>query len=41
LIIELGVSSKKDMGKLISTAIQRSKGRADGRSVSEIVKSKF
>ena len=41
LIIELGVSSKKEMGKLISATIQRAKGRANGRSISEIVKSKF
>lgn len=41
LMVELGISSKKDMGKLISIAIQRSRGRADGRAVSEIVKSKF
>ena len=41
LIIELGISSKKEMGKLISATIQRAKGRANGRFVSEIVKSKF
>lgn len=36
VIKELGASTKKDMGKVIKEAIQRAKGRADGREVSQI-----
>ena len=38
---ELDIHSKQDMGKLISIVMGRVKGRADGRSVSEVVKEKL
>jgi len=41
LMKELNINSKQDMGKLISIAMEKVKGRADGRSVSEVVKDKL
>jgi len=41
LIKELSISSKKDMGKLISSVLKKVKGRADGKMISEIVKKKL
>jgi uncharacterized protein YqeY len=41
LIIESGINSIKDMGKLISLVIQKSKGKADGKTISDCVKEKL
>ena len=41
LIIESGINSIQDMGKLISLVIQKSKGRADGKTISDCVKEKL
>ena len=41
LMSETGFNSKKDMGKLISLVIQQSKGRADGKMISDCVKEKM
>ncbi|MDP5172461.1 MAG: GatB/YqeY domain-containing protein [Bacteroidia bacterium] len=38
LIAELGVTSIKDMGKVMGQASQRFAGKADGKVISEIVK---
>lgn len=38
IICETGASSAKDMGKVMSAAMERLKGRADGKLVSSIVK---
>ncbi|AYF54512.1 GatB/YqeY domain-containing protein [Clostridium botulinum C] len=38
IICETGASSAKDMGKVMSAAMARLKGRADGKLVSSIVK---
>ena len=38
---EKNIESKKDMGQLISIVMQRAQGRADGKSISEIVKQKL
>ena len=38
---ELNIKSKQEMGKLMSVVLQRSKGRADGKAVSEIVQQKL
>jgi len=40
-IIELGITSKKEMGKLISIIMQKSQGRANGQSISSIIKNKL
>ena len=37
VIRELGVSTKKDMGKVMKEVLARAKGRADGKAVSSIV----
>ncbi|WP_315116859.1 GatB/YqeY domain-containing protein [uncultured Clostridium sp.] len=37
-IEELGASSIKDMGKIMAVIVPKTKGRADGKLVSEIVK---
>ncbi|WP_437918215.1 GatB/YqeY domain-containing protein [Sphingobacterium sp. LRF_L2] len=39
IISELGVNSVKDMGKVMSAANQKLAGQADGRTISEVVKS--
>lgn len=36
-IAETGAASKKDMGKVIQAVMAKAKGRADGKSVSQIV----
>lgn len=36
--VEVGANSMKDMGRLMSAVIDRTKGRADGKVVSTIVK---
>ena len=37
----LNITQKKDMGKLISCVVKCAQGRADGKIISEIVKSKL
>lgn len=39
IIAEVGASSVKDMGKVMSVANQKLAGQADGRTISEVVKS--
>tara|TARA_B100000427_G_scaffold21840_1_gene16538 strand:+ start:177 stop:635 length:459 start_codon:yes stop_codon:yes gene_type:complete len=41
VIKELGVSSKQDMGRIMSVVIQRAKGRADGKTLSDCIKKKL
>ena len=41
LMIESGINSRKDMGKLISLVIQKVKGRSDGKMISDCVKEKL
>ena len=38
---ELGLFSKKDMGRLMNTIVQRVKGRADGKTISGILSEKL
>lgn len=38
VIQEVGASSIKDMGKVMAVVVHKTKGRADGKAVSEIVK---
>ncbi len=38
IITEMGTTSIKDMGKVMSAANQRLAGQADGRTISEVVK---
>lgn len=40
-IAELGASSIKDMGKVVKTVMEKVKGRAEGSTVSKIVKEKL
>jgi uncharacterized protein YqeY len=37
----LGISSKKEMGKLIAVVMRESKGRADGKTISDCVKERL
>ncbi len=37
-VAELGASSMKDMGRVMKTVMSKTQGRADGRTVQEIVK---
>ena len=39
IIAELGVTSAQEMGKVMGTATKRLAGKADGRTISTIVKS--
>lgn len=39
IIAELGATSKKEMGKVMSALMPKTKGRADGRIVNQIVNS--
>ncbi len=41
IIAQVGASSAKDMGKVMGPAMQRLKGKADGKKVQEIVKAKL
>ncbi len=41
IIAEVGASSVKDLGKVMSVAMKSLKGRADGKTVQEIVRSKL
>ena len=40
-IAEVGATSMKDMGKIMATVMPKTKGRADGKAINEIVKSKL
>lgn len=40
-IAEVGATSMKDMGKIMATVMPKTKGRADGKMINEIVKSKL
>jgi uncharacterized protein YqeY len=40
-IIETGAKDMKDMGKIIGLVMQKAKGKADGKKVAELVKSKL
>ena len=37
-IVETGASSIKDMGKIMSSVMPKTKGRADGKMINEIAK---
>lgn len=41
VIEEVGANSIKDMGKVMAVVVSKTKGRADGKAVSEIVKKSF
>tara|TARA_B100001250_G_scaffold332445_1_gene297863 strand:- start:424 stop:882 length:459 start_codon:yes stop_codon:yes gene_type:complete len=41
LMIQSGFNSRQDMGKLIGLVIKKSKGRADGKEISDCVKDKL
>jgi uncharacterized protein YqeY len=41
LIQELNITSMQDMGRLIAETLNRSKGRADGKTISGVVKQKL
>ncbi|MBW4421738.1 MAG: GatB/YqeY domain-containing protein [Myxacorys californica WJT36-NPBG1] len=41
IIAEVGASSAKDMGKVMSSAMQQLKGKADGKKVQAFVKAKL
>ena len=41
IIAEVGASSPKDMGKVMGPAMQQLKGKADGKKVQEMVKTKL
>ncbi|MEM1169346.1 MAG: GatB/YqeY domain-containing protein [Cyanobacteria bacterium P01_H01_bin.35] len=41
IIVQVGASSAKDMGKVMGPAMQQLKGKADGKKVQEMVKSKL
>lgn len=41
IIAQLGVSSPKDMGKVMGPAMQQLKGQVDGKKVQEMVKAKL
>lgn len=41
VIIEIGASSVKDMGKVIKTVMERVGAKADGKTVSELIKEKL
>ena len=40
-IAETGATSMKDMGKIMATVMPKTKGRADGKMINEIVKAKL
>lgn len=40
-IAEVGAQSKKDMGKVMKIVMEKAKGRADGKTVSQIVSSQL
>ncbi|MGF1600440.1 MAG: GatB/YqeY domain-containing protein, partial [Thermosynechococcaceae cyanobacterium] len=41
IISEVGATSAKDMGKVMGPAMQRLKGKADGKKVQALVKAKL
>ena len=41
IIVDLNASGMKDMGKVMSLASQEMMGKADGKTISSIVKSKL
>jgi uncharacterized protein len=41
LIVQVGATSAKDMGKVMGAAMQQLKGKADGKKVQELVKAKL
>ncbi len=41
LMKNLSINSKQDMGRLISAVIKEAKGRANGRTVSDLIKNKL
>ncbi|CAD5980441.1 hypothetical protein PCC9214_04654 [Planktothrix tepida] len=41
VIVEVGATSAKDMGKVMGPAMQRLKGQTDGKKVQELVKAKL
>ncbi|MDJ0555411.1 MAG: GatB/YqeY domain-containing protein [Microcoleaceae cyanobacterium MO_207.B10] len=41
IIAQVGASSPKDMGKVMGPAMQKLKGKADGKKVQELVKAKL
>ena len=41
IIKDVGASSPKDLGKVMGTAMKQLKGKADGKKIQEIVKSKL
>ena len=41
VITELSITSKQQMGKLMSVVMSRAKGKADGKTISEVVKQKL
>ena len=40
-IAEVGATSMKDMGKIMASVMPKTKGRADGKMINEIVKAKL
>lgn len=41
IVLQVGATSPKDMGKVMGPAMQRLKGRADGKKVQDLVKAKL
>ncbi len=41
LMKDLGINSKKEMGKLISAVMNKAKGRSDGKTISKLVNEKL
>jgi uncharacterized protein len=41
IIAEVGATSAKDMGKVMAPAMQQLKGKADGKTIQELVKTKL
>ncbi|MDJ0516866.1 MAG: GatB/YqeY domain-containing protein [Trichodesmium sp. MO_231.B1] len=41
IIVQVGASSAKDMGKVMGPAMQQLKGKADGKKVQEMVKTRL
>ena len=41
IIVDVGATSPKDLGKVMGTAMKQLKGKADGKKIQEMVKSKL
>ncbi len=41
IVLQVGATSAKDMGKVMGVAMQQLKGKADGKKVQELVKAKL